>query len=336
MSTNQFEVLGIDVRDYGRFWLAGWKDFLFGDDSPIKKMLDSAVELHHADGALDYFQGGAKIAAIPGCARVIGLPADKVLQRKLQLPAAVETDLDMALSMEVSASSPFSPDDTVAGWYVTRESEGDVLQIDLVVASRRAVENFLADTHSIYESAKAEVWAPSGDRWVVVNGFGEAVRSLDYKRRLLLAGSFVTGALVLLICLAGLSTGLAQAKLTKLEAIQAEVRELATNAVKMRDRLARINLTIDELNTLNQRLPGPQLELARLTSLLPDSAYVVQYTQNGQKIRLRGRATDAATLQQALTEEPVFRSVTAPQAITKVGESGVEQFFLDLELRRER
>jgi len=129
---------------------------------------------------------------------------------------------------------------------------------------------------------------------------------------------------------------LAQGELAKLQALESETREMASKALRLRDRLSEANTTIAELNKLSRQLPSPQLELSRLTTLLPDSAYVVQYTQTGQKIRLRGRSTDAASLQQALTEEPVFRSVAAPQAISRVGDSNVEQFFLDLELRAER
>jgi general secretion pathway protein L len=336
MAQNQFEVFGVDVRDYGRLWLAGWKDFLFGDDSPTKKMLDAVVALKHHDGCIEYFQGGSRVVEQPSSSTVLALPPDLVLERNLQLPTSIEADLEAALSMEVAASSPFAPDDTAAGWRVTRTSTDDYLSIQLVVASKRAVEQFLADKHAVYDHALAEVWAPAGNNWVALRGFGESVREAEYTKRLVIVGSMLTGVLLLVLCLAGLSALLAQSSLAKLEALQVDVRGSAAEAMKLRDRLANANATIQELNTLSRQLPSPQLELARLTTLLPDSAYLVQYTQNGQKIRLRGRSTEAAPLQQALTEESVFRSVTSPQAISRVGDSNVEQFFLDLELKGSR
>jgi general secretion pathway protein L len=140
----------------------------------------------------------------------------------------------------------------------------------------------------------------------------------------------------LVLVLAGLSTFFASRELVQLEDLQREARQAARDALVLRDELAEVNAAIVELNTLRRQLPSPQIEIARLTNLLPDTAYVVQYTQNGRKIRLRGRSTDAAALQQALTDEPIFLSVTAPQAISRVGNSNEEQFFLDLELKVNR
>ena len=60
---------------------------------------------------------------------------------------------------------------------------------------------------------------------------------------------------------------------------------------------------------------------------------MTQLTQEGHSIRLRGRGKDAASLQQAMTEEPAFEQVTAPQAISRVGNTGLEQFFLDIKLK---
>ena len=107
----------------------------------------------------------------------------------------------------------------------------------------------------------------------------------------------------------------------------------ARTAITLRDDLAATNLTITELNKLSLKFPNPQPELLRLTRLLPDSAYITQYTQEGRSIRLRGRGSAAASLQQAMTEESAFEQVTSPQAISRVGNTGLEQFFLDIKLK---
>ena len=210
------------------------------------------------------------------------------------------------------------------------------MSVALVVVSRTATMRFLEVEHNIFEPSEAEIWAPCGDEWVVVRGFGEAAREQEYQKRLMLAGGLVVASMVLILLLSSVSTLLMSSELAKLEEMQVETREQAANAMRLRDRLGEVNTTITELNKLSRELPSPLLEIARLTELLPDSSHVVQYTQNGQKIRLRGRSTDAASLQQALTEEPAFRSVTSPQAISRVGSTDVEQFFLDLELKASR
>jgi len=333
---NQFEVFGVDVRDYGRLWLAAWRDFLMGDDSPIRRLLDAAVQLKSSDGTERVYQAGRQVEHGDASSTALALPEALVLARTLQLPSAAEADIDAALTLEVSASSPFAADDTAAGWRITRNEGGDAMSVALVVVSRTATMRFLEVEHNIFEPSEAEIWAPCGDEWVVVRGFGEAAREQEYQKRLMLAGGLVVASMVLILLLSSVSTLLMSSELAKLEEMQVETREQAANAMRLRDRLGEVNTTITELNKLSRELPSPLLEIARLTELLPDSSHVVQYTQNGQKIRLRGRSTDAASLQQALTEEPAFRSVTSPQAISRVGSTDVEQFFLDLELKASR
>ena len=137
----------------------------------------------------------------------------------------------------------------------------------------------------------------------------------------------------LILALAGLSVVLSGRELSNLELQREEALRAAGDAIALRDDLAATNVVIGELNKLNRQYPNPQAEILRLTDLLPDTAYVTQYTQEGRKIRVRGRGTEAAALQQALTEEKAFKSVTAPQAISRVGTTGLEQFFLDIELK---
>lgn len=336
MATNQFEVFGVDMRDVGRLWLAAWRDALFGDDSPIRQQLDSMVSLTKPDGSVTTHQAGREIDHGPVALQAMAAPDELVLSRTLHLPAIAEADLDAALMLEVSASSPFAPDDTAPGWRITRSENGDQLQVDLAIVSRGAAMAYLSESHGINDPDARELWADCGGSWVVIRGFGEGRRERDYRRRLVWAGGFLTASLVLVLALAGLSSVLSGRDLNSLTAMQEETREAAREALDLRDRLAEVNTAIIELNTLRRDLPSPQLEIARLTELLPDSAYIVQYTQNGRNIRLRGRATDAATLQQALTDEPIFLSVTAPQAISRVGNTDLEQFFLDLELKANR
>jgi len=336
MATNQFEVFGVDMRDGGRLWLAAWRDILFGDDSPVRQQLDSMVSLIRPDGSVTTYQASRQIDHPPVTLEAVALPDELVLSRTLQLPTIAEADLEAALMLEVSASSPFAPDDTAAGWRIARSESGDQLRVDLAILSRGAAMAYLSDSHDIHDPLAKELWADCGGNWVVLRGFGEGRRESDYRRRLWWAGGWLTAALVLLLALAGLSSFLSGRDLNNLAVMQQETRAAAGEALKLRDELAEVNTAIIELNTLRGELPSPQLEIARLTELLPDSSYIVQYTQNGRNIRLRGRSTDAATLQQALTDEPIFLSVTAPQAISRVGNTDVEQFFLDLELKVNR
>lgn len=336
MASNQFMVFGYDVRDYGRLWLAAWRDFLFGDESPVRAALDSMVTLEHPDGALQTFQAGNPIDHDPVQIRGLALPDDLVLTRTLRLPAIAEADIDAALNLEVSACSPFAADDTAAGWRLGRDTDGDGVLAHLAIVSRAAVMQYLGETRALHDPQAREIWASSGGVWVVMRGFGEATREGLYRRRVMRSGIMIAASLLLVLALAGTSTLLAGWRLSKLESIQRAVGTEARDAIRLRDELAQVNATIGELNALGQQLASPQQELSRLTALLPDSAHLTQYTQDGLDLRLRGRAQDAASLQQSLTKVEAFRSVTASQAITRVPNSDLEQFFLDVELEAVR
>ena len=333
MAANQFEVFGVDVRDYGQLWVAAWRDFLFGDDSPVRAALDSQVKLKFADGTTETYQAGREVSGDHVESEVLAVPDELVLSRVLTLPSIAEADLEAALHLEISACSPFSSDDTAAGWRVTREGEAGTLKVDLVIASRSAVVGFLVDQFNVVDAYASEVWANTGAHWVCLRGFGEARRETIYRRRLIRTGVLMAGSLVLLLILAGLSVALTGRELANLELQRDAALQEARAAIALRDELAATNLTIAELNKLSFRLPNPQPELLRLTQLLPDSAYITQYTQEGRSIRLRGRGTAAASLQQAMTQEAAFEQVTAPQAISRVGNTGLEQFFLDIQLK---
>lgn len=332
-SKNQFEVFGVDIRDYGRLWLVAWRDFLFGDDSPIRAAMDSQVVLRHVDGMTETYQAGRQVQGNTAFSEAYAVPEDFSLSRKLSLPIIAEADLEAALHLETAACSPFSSDDTASGWRITRGEDKRVLLVDLVIASRSAVMGFLGEHHSITDPGACEVWANAGSQWVCLRGFGESVRETDYRWRIFRAGALFSVCFAAVLLLVGMSALLSQRELSALEALQREASEEARGAIALRGELAATNAAIGELNKLSLQLPSPQSEILRLTQLLPDSAYVTQYTQEGQSIRLRGRGTDAATLQQALTEEAAFKQVTAPQAISRVGNTGLEQFFLDIQLR---
>ena len=336
MAANQFEILGVDVRDYGRLWVAAWKDLLFGQDSPLRALLDPTVNLMVGDGTTKTYQAGREIANEASAPVAAALPEELVLARRLTLPTIAETDLDAAIGLEVSASSPFAADDTVSGWHINRADKHDSLLISLVITSRSAAVQHLSQQYDSINPEEMEIWGKCDDKWVVLRGFGESAREAVYRKNLLTVGGFSIAVLLLLLVFAGVSTAVSGWRLEQLKTAQTDTAREAQTALRMRDEIATVNATILELNKLSRQLPSPQVELARLTDLLPDSAYLVQYTQNGRKIRVRGRAADAASLQQLLTEQEIYESVTAPQAISRVGNTSEEQFFLDLELSRTR
>lgn len=104
----------------------------------------------------------------------------------------------------------------------------------------------------------------------------------------------------------------------------------AAEVSRLKSLLASANETISAVNEVVAHSPSPHAEIARLSRLLGDDASITSFAMNGPDIRLRGMATDAAQVMEELTDEPAYLEVQAPQAITRLGNTGREQFYLNI------
>lgn len=332
VDSSQWTVFGYDVRTLGRHWHAAWRDVLYASDSPLRVRLDEPVRLIRDDGAV-LFQGGRIRDAAPESAicEAVAVPEALCLARTITLPAAAESELDAVLALEIAANSPFDDRDTVSGWAELARSD-ESLTIALVVAARPALLQWLHGRHGERAATDTELWAEHAGTWVRLRGFGEGRREGLYRRRLARVAVYGGMALALLYLIAGLFVLQQRLVLQQLDAAQRQLVVQASDASAQREALLAANESIVEANALIERHPNPHVEIARLTQLLGDDAFLAHFSMRGRDLRLRGRAADAAAVMQVLSGQPVFSSVTAPQAITAVGNTGLEQFYLDLRL----
>ena len=323
-----WELFGYDMRHLGGYWSAAWRDLLWAHDSPVRVRLDEPVAVQAAGGT-SWYQGGAPCAgaAGSGCSAVL-LPDELVLCKQILVPLQAEAELDSLLELEVKASSPFSGADTRWGWgVVAREESG--LQVALAIVSASATQAFLSREYPTLSSTDREVWADVAGVMVVVQGFGEGLRERRYRRRLLQCAGLLAAIALLLLAMAGAAAAFKGAELQRLEQAFAAATDKAAEASRLKALLALANETIGAANQVVALYPNPHAELARLTRLLGDDTSISSFAMAGPDIRLRGKAADAAAVMQLLTDEPGYRDVLAPQAITRVPD-GQEQFYLNL------
>ncbi|QFU76705.1 general secretion pathway protein GspL [Halioglobus maricola] len=327
-SQQNWELFGYDMRDLGRHFTAAWRDFLWAYDSPVRARLDEPVRLQSMDGVACYQAGELCTGTGADCAAVL-LPEDLVLSRLLRLPLAVESDLPAVVALEVNANSPFSADDTGYGWRVIERGEQQ-LKVVLVIVSRSAAMTYVAQEYGSHDPLAQELWVDSEGAKVVVEGFGEGQRRERYKRRLVRVASMLGGAALVVLVAIAASAGLKKVELGNVEEIAQRTQMETAEASRMRAELSQANEAIAEINTLQQDHPSPHLELARLTSLLSDDAFIERFSMSGTEIDLRGRATDASSLMQVLTEQADYGRVSAASPIRRVPGQDKEQFHLKI------
>lgn len=336
-SGQNWDLFGYDVRQLYKSWRAAWRDFLWGDDSPIKARFDEVLRVKNDSGQEEYFHAGRKVVkpkaaqeAALDCEAVI-LPDAMVLLKTLVLPKAAEADLDLVMAMEVTTNSPFPESDTGNGWRIVSRDE-DNLTVQLGIVSLSAVMSYLGQKYDCHDARAKEVWADIDETIVVLSGFGERKRQKRYDKRLVRVVSAIAYSVVVLIIIFGAAAGFKYLQLDQLRSLSAEVQERAGDAIKMRSAIVRANETVAAVNDLAAQRPNPHYELARLSHLLGDDASLLQLSVHGTALGLRGVADDASVVVQQLTDEPAFSDVIAPQAITKYFNTGQEQFFLNIKL----
>ena len=330
-SAQKWELFGYDMRNLGRHWLGAWRSLLWAHDSPIRQRFDDAVCLRREDSEV-YYQAGKRSDTAGTIYSAILLPEALVLSKRLDLPAAVEEDLDVVLALECSAHSPFSADDTSYGWHIAHRDESKI-GVVLAIASKSSAMAYLVSKFDAHDPRQQEVWAQIDGEMVVIRGFGEGLREGNYKKRLLRVAAMVAVAALLIASIVGAAAGLKALELKRVEEMAATTEIESQDAARLRSSLGLANEMIVSVNQIAMAYPNPHIEISRLTQLLKDGEFIQRFTIKGLDVNLQGGATDAASIMQRLAGQPEYAEVTAPRAITRVRGSEGENFYLNIRLR---
>jgi general secretion pathway protein L len=329
-----WSLFGYDVRRGLHYFRAGWREFLWGDNSVVLGAIDEVVSAHLSTGEVRYFKAGklVDVPVTPGevVAQAVVLPDHLALCKTLRVPVAAEADLESMLALEVTSSSPFPKGDTCYGWLIT-DRRAEELIVQLILASKSAVMAFIAAHMGSHEVGVYEVWAQAEDRMVLVSGFGEAPRLRRNRRRLGRMAAILAYCLVAVMALVALGAGAKYLELQKVREMHDKVERSAGDAVELRAALASSKSMIAVINELLAEHPSPHQELKRLSALLGNDTWLAMVEIQGSAIKIEGESNDASAVMQQLLDDPAFARVEAPVAIKKVG-PGREHFVLNLTL----
>ena len=335
-ASQPWTLFGYDLKGAVHYVSAGWSDFLWGDESPILSALDEVVLAQTEQGEKRYFKAGRpclETLSEEADATAIIVPERLALAKTLQLPVAVESNLDAVVALEVSASSPFPAEDTCSGWRISKRDE-TALFVELVVSSRSAVMEYVARATGSHDVSAQEVWSVVDDHVVVLGGFGELARRQRNRSRLLRVVSVIGYCGLIVICAAALSAGARYIELQKVKDIQVSVELAAEEALGMREGLASARSMISAASGFLVEFPSPQRELNRLATILQDDSWVSSFEMRGTNLRVEGQSRDASAVMELFLANPAYSKVEAPVAFKKL-RSGEERFVLDLTLSAE-
>lgn len=296
------------------------------------------VAVVHADGRTSLWRGDLG-RAVPGGRPsdavfvAVEVPADDTLERRCVLPPISERDREAALELDLSAHSPFAPEDLVWGF----RSSGEHAVV--MLTSRRAVARAVATGEAARSAGlgaggrwNPEVWAFDSDGLpVMLRGFGEQARMKGAGRRLGLAWALILLAMVL--AAVGFVTPTVQLKLRTMQAAAALAaldREFAP-VVTDREALTKVlGLQTALLEQIESRIePLGVLDFA--TELIPDDTWLQRLQLRGSRLTISGQTTNATALMRRLSDHPLVREVRSPGSATRVS-GGRENFVIEMTL----
>lgn len=290
----------------------------------------------HGDITGPQSQGRADHAAVE-------LPQALVLHRCVTLPQLEESELQRAIELEAIASNPFPAGDLCWGHRAIHRVQGAVTQVEveLVLASRRQVEEYLAGRGALLPDARCvpEVWAGSEatpGQYLVLQGFGEQARRAHHRLGRTL-NLMIVGFIVVLVVLIAITPTL-QLRARAIEAVKAydDLHTRSRNAVASREALVRSSERVQQIENLLHETLDPAQALNLLTRALRDDTSLTAVYFKGRKVTLEGQTTNAAELMQLLGKQPGFEDVVAPVPATRGFGSNKDNFKIEFLLDASR
>lgn len=337
-SNNPQRFFGLDLESLGRDLLTAWRGML---DWPVLAWLwpASAVRLWLPSGepALSQSLNAPALhdptRALAARFEAVVLPEDLLLRRTIELPALQPAELQAALKLQVQTLSPFAPDDALWTHESTPTGSG-LLQVQVLLSSRKLVEQHVHTAHPQLQSQSPEVWATrsQGPGFVPLPGFGEARRHKQGAAWRWVSASLALLALTLVAVMA--ITPTVKLYLRSLQADQAmsALQKKAAPVLQQREALTRTTEQLASLATVAGKPVTPLEALNLITEALPDDTSLQNIRLDGASVTLTGQTSNAATLMKQLGSTSGLRDVKAPVAATKPLGATRETFMIEFTL----
>jgi general secretion pathway protein L len=265
------------------------------------------------------------------------IPAERVLSRRLSLPAAAQENLRQVLGFEMDRQTPFKADQVYFDARVLgHDTSGRNLQVELVLIPRGQLDQELATL----PGAGSEV--DGVDAWRAEPGAGRReINLLPPERRarrrdvrLPLNLGLAAAALVLVVV--NMDESLANraaavdAMRMEVEAAQADAKQVAALKKTLADSIAGANFLAER----KRKGPLTVALLDDLTRRLPTSTYLERLQIENKQVQLQGQAQEAAKLIALLGESPCLGNPGFQGQVQPDPRTGKERFQITAELKQ--
>jgi general secretion pathway protein L len=266
--------------------------------------------------------------------RFLLLELESVLNRKMKLPLAAESNLAQVLSFEMDRQTPFRASDVYFDWKIL-ERGGDSAQInlELFVVPRAEVDE-LVKSVAARGFTLAGVDVLDGDRTLGLNLLpaGQRVRSANPKSRLNLALGLAS--IVLLALIMTQSMYLRSHQVTELEEAIADVQSEAREVMRIKQQIEDSSEAAGFLAMRRAAAPLVIEVVADITQILPDDTYLDRLVISKSSVQLQGKSQNAQQLIELINASTLLGDASFRGSTRLDARSGLEIFEVNAAVRK--
>jgi len=255
----------------------------------------------------------------------VAVAPEKVLLKQIQLPLAAEENLRQVLGFEMQRQTPFRAEQVYFNYrVVARRPHSQQLDVQLSVVPRTVIES-VVDPIASWQLAREESAArvEQDDRvFAFAPGDAGQRRSSGYRR-----GLWVLN-LALLVAVIAIPFVQQQHYLEQLRARLGEIREAATTASSLQQRIDQHQARSQYLFAQKSGRPASVQLLEELSRRLSDDTWLFRAELRDGKVHLQGTSTRASALIAQLEGSRFLEDVRFASPVTQDGASGRERFHL--------
>jgi general secretion pathway protein L len=276
----------------------------------------------------------AEIEALAAAARASGRssrvilrpPASWFLKKRLSLPLAARSELRRILAYEMERETPFTLDEIWWRYALRRvDRTAKTLDIDITVLPRALAAPMLERLRRVGLVPTALELDDAAEARCEIALDNAASAGNRGMWRVKVATAAAAGVLVLATAFVFIRQ---EQRLAAAETELNLLKSSAGEAAALRQQIDRATEAGDEIAAAREEAGSPLAALAAATRLLPDDAYLTDFSFHHRRLTMTGLSPAAAELVGALANTPPFKAPALAAPIVRNEASGLESFTI--------
>jgi general secretion pathway protein L len=269
---------------------------------------------------------------------ILLLPDDKVLAKRIALPAAAEENLREVLGFEMDLHTPFEASEVYYDYTVVgRDSARQQVTVDLVYAPRDVVDALVDSTASL--GMKTDILTCRRRDNANLQPVNLLPQELRRTRRIdVRSVNLALTALLAVLLVAAITIPIVQ----KNRAIEAVETQLQAAAAEARDG-AELRRNLEKMAEASQFLAGKKASdvmivevIDEISRILPDNTWIARLDLSGTELQIQGQSSASSSLIKIIESSPWFEDVRFASPVVQIAGTDNDRVHIVATVARKR